>query len=239
MTDTLVFVSGGSSGIGRALIEALPFDDARVVNFARRPAPRSDHVEVDLATLPGIERAARGFADELKGFSGNAVYFIHCAGVLTPIGFVGESDAALYAHNVMLNSVAPQILGDAFFRALPATGPSATMLNIGSGAARFSIPGWTGYCAGKAAADHWVRTAGQELAMRERPHKVISVSPGIVETAMQQEIRATPGEDFPQLPRFVEIYERGENREPERVARDLWKLLLSEPENGAVLELYE
>ena len=39
MSRALVFVTGGSSGIGRAMIDTLPFPDARVLNFARRSAP--------------------------------------------------------------------------------------------------------------------------------------------------------------------------------------------------------
>jgi hypothetical protein len=59
----------------------------------------------------------------------------------------------------------------------------------------------------------------------------------VVETAMQEEIRETSIRDFPQLPRFVELFTSGALRRAEDVARELWRLLESDLENGAVLDL--
>jgi len=65
------------------------------------------------------------------------------------------------------------------------------LLNIGSGAAHNVYEGWSAYCAGKAAADHWVRTVGAEQQRRGGHCLVVSIAPGIVATAMQEQIRRT------------------------------------------------
>ena len=102
----------------------------------------------------------------MKGFAGERVVFVHSAGTLEPIGFAGEVDAASYARQVLLNSAAPQALGDAFLRAAAGTEAPCTLLFISSGAASSVYEGWTAYGAGKAAVDQWVRTAGAEQKRR-------------------------------------------------------------------------
>jgi hypothetical protein len=54
---------------------------------------------------------------------------------------------------------------------------------------------------------------------------------------MQEQIRATPARDFPEVERFRALHAEGALRSAEEVARELWQLLCGEFENGAVLDL--
>jgi benzil reductase ((S)-benzoin forming) len=235
--SALVFVTGGSSGIGRAMIESLPFPAARVVNVARRACPGTEHLAADLADPASWPRVDAALVGACAGFRGDRIVLVHAAGVLTPIGFAGEVDAGAYRRNVLLNAAAPQILGDAFLRALRGTDAPASLLFIGSGASHSVYEGWTGYCAGKAAVDHWTRTAGAEQARRGDRCRILCVAPGVVATAMHEEIRAAAARDFPAVDRFVALHEEGELRDPKHVARELWALLDRDLPNGAVLDL--
>lgn len=237
MSAPLVFVTGGSSGIGRAMIDARPWPDARVLNLSRRPVPGADHVAVDLAEPAGWARAAACFEQELTRFTGELAVLVHAAGTLTPIGYAGEVDAAAYRRNVLLNSAAPQLLGDAFLRALAGGSTRGWLLFIGSGASTGVYEGWSGYCAGKAATDHWARTAGAEQRRRGDRCRIVCVAPGVVATAMQEEIRETPERDFPERARFQALHREGQLRDPLEVARELWALRERELPNGAVLDL--
>lgn len=237
MSAPLVFVTGGSSGIGRALIETLPWPGARALNLSRRPAAGAEHVAVDLATPAGWERAAACFERELARFDGELAVLVQAAGTLTPIRFAGDGAPEAYRSNVLLNSAAPQILGDAFLRALPASRARGWLLCIGSGASRSVYEGWSGYCAGKAATDHWVRTAGAEQARRGDRCRLLCVAPGVVATPMQAEIRETPLGDFPERERFEALHREGELRDPLEVARELWALRDRPLANGAVIDL--
>jgi len=234
----LVFISGGSSGIGAAMARLVPYADARVINISRRALQGCAHHEADLANPATWRGVAELFARELKGFSGERVVFVHAAGTLTPIGFAGEVSPEAYERAVLLDSASLQVLGDAFLRAARETRAACHIVMLSSGAAFNVYEGWSAYCAGKAAMDQWVRTVGAEQARRGGRCRLLAVSPGIVETAMQREIRASSSCDFPSRERFVEIHEKGRSREPEEAAREIWSLLDRDLENGAVIDLY-
>ena len=53
------------------------------------------------------------------------------------------------------------------------------LVMISSGAAHGVYTGWSGYCSGKAAMDHWVRTAGEEQARRGSRCRIVAVAPGV------------------------------------------------------------
>lgn len=237
MTRSLVIITGGSSGIGLALAETVPWPDPRVIDVSRRGAPAVEHVAADLANLAHWPPVAELFEREVAGFEGERVVLFHSAGTLLPIGFAGDVDTEAYTRQVLLNSAAPQVLGNAFLRAAAKTRARCQLVMIGSGASSSVYEGWSAYCAGKAAVDHWVRTVGAEQRRRGGNLQVLSIAPGVVATAMQEEIRATPERDFPDLARFVELHEQGELRDPKVVAADLWALLDRQLENGSVLDL--
>lgn len=243
MLHALVFVSGATSGIGLAIARSVPFSPARVIDASRRGAPPDAaspavHLAADLATPAGWDVLAACFERELAAFDGERAVFFHNAGTLDPIGFAGEVDARAYRANVLLNSAAPQILGDAFLRAARSTRARCDLVMVSSGAARSVYEGWSSYCAGKAAMDQWTRTVGAEQARRGGRGRVIAVAPGVVATEMQAQIRRTAEHDFPDVARFHGLLSEGALRSPDEVARDLWSLVLDDAiENGAVLDL--
>lgn len=237
MARTLVWISGASGGIGRALFETLPWNDARVIDISRSGADGLEHVAADLSSPSGWQAAAESFAKELDGFDGERAVFVHCAATLEPIGFAGEVDGAGYADQVVLNSAAPQALGDAFVREVAVRDLESHLVMLTSGAATSVYPGWSAYCAGKAAVEHWVRTVGAERARRGDRCRVIAVAPGTVATPMQEKIRETDPHDFPDIDKFVGKYERGELRDPQDAARGIWEVLGRDLDNGAVVDL--
>jgi len=234
----LVFISGGSSGIGAAMAWTVPYPDARVINISRRALAGCEHHAADLSDPAVWSTVADLFVREMTGFSGERVVFVHSAGTLTPIGFAGEVSTDAYLRQVLLNSASPQVLGHAFLRAARETDAACHVIMISSGAAFNVYEGWSAYCAGKAAVDHWVRTAGAEQARRKGRCRLIAVAPGIVETAMQEEIRATSSNDFPSVTKFIEIHEKHRSRAPDEAAREIWSLVDRERENGAVVDLH-
>ena len=236
----LVWISGASSGIGRALVDSVPWPDARVIGISRRPAPPSEHLAADLADPASWDLVDASFRRELSGYEGDHLVFVHAAGTIAPMGFAGEVDAGPYRDNVVLNSASPQVLGARFLAAAAAV-PAARrhLVIITSGAARSVYPGWSSYGAAKAAVDQWVRNAGAEQDVRGGV-QVVAVAPGTgPDTDMQAVIRSTPMADFPQRQKFVEQSTRsaGKLTAPAEVAAKIWRLLDAGLANGSVVDL--
>jgi NAD(P)-dependent dehydrogenase (short-subunit alcohol dehydrogenase family) len=253
----LLFVTGGSSGLGLALARAVPFP-ARCVEFSRRGGPVGEHVRADLSMPEAWTLAAQTFDRELRGGSNEPrggsneprggsfepagrsferALLIHAAGTLEPIGCAGEVDAAEYRRAVLLNSAAGQVLGDAFLRALRgARVARACVAMISSGAAFKVYPGWSSYGAGKAALDHWVRTVAAEQPPGAGV-RLLSIAPGVLDTEMQAQVRAADAARFAWVQEFRELHARGGLRSPDEAAREIWELLEGDAPSGSVLDL--
>lgn len=162
--------------------------------------------------------------------------FIHAAGTLTPIGFAGEVNTDAYASNVVLNSASGQVLGHLFLEAVRDRSGTFDVVMISSGASSSVYPGWSSYGAGKAALDQWVRNVGSEQKERGGA-RVSAIAPGVVATAMQEEIRAIPEEDFPNVERFHELHDEGKLAEPEDAARRVWDAIERGIETGSVIDV--
>jgi benzil reductase ((S)-benzoin forming) len=223
-----VIVTGGSSGLGRSLLAAAP-EPARLVDVSRTGADDLDrevaHVPADLGDPASWEPLRSWLAEVVDDAPHTRITLIHSAGTLEPIGFAGEVDGGAYTHNVLLNSAAGQVLGEAFLAAVgPLRDVRRELVMISSGAARTAYPGWSAYGAGKAALDQWARAVAEEQ-QRRGGVRVHSVAPGVVATDMQAAIRAMDERDFPPVERFRRLHAEGRLEDPDDVARRLWALL--------------
>jgi benzil reductase ((S)-benzoin forming) len=245
---TLVVVTGGSAGLGRALLAAAP-SGARRVDVSRSGPDRPDvadvhhlradvhHLRADLADPGTWDEVGRALAAELTAEPWERITVLHSAGTLDPIGFVGEVDASAYTRNVLLNSAAGQVLGHHVLAAVRQLDARRELVLLSSGAARTAYPGWSAYGAGKAATAHWVRAVGAEQALRGGV-RVLAVAPGVVATGMQATIRETDEDDFPPVERFRQLHAQGRLEDADDVARRLWALLDDdEPPTGSVVDL--
>jgi NAD(P)-dependent dehydrogenase (short-subunit alcohol dehydrogenase family) len=240
--DTLVWITGASSGIGAALAAALPFDDAHVVDISRSGgAPRAEHLAADLSDPASWFAVEAHLVSRLGGTDARRAVFVHSAGTIQPIGFAGQVDSAAYRANVLLNAAAPMALGHGFLRAVGAFQGQAHLYLLSSGAASRPYPGWSSYGGGKAAVNQWVRAVGEEQRLRAERGlpscRVISVTPGVTATGMQELIRPTDPADFPAVERFRGLHVRGELRDPADVARDIWSLVDRDLDTGTVIDL--
>jgi benzil reductase ((S)-benzoin forming) len=241
--DRVVWITGASAGIGRALAETVPWPGTLVIGVSRRGAgdlEAPDGVEVrglaaDLSEPAGWNAVAASFAEHLEPGLTEAV-LVHAAADVGPVGFAGEVDSVDYRSAVLLNTVSPPVLGRAFVRAATAAGVPAQVLMLTSGASVYE--GWSAYKAGKVEMNAWVEAIGRRLETAGAACRVLAVAPGLVETGMQEILRATDPADFPAKDKFVEANRSGKTRAPADVAGDLWDLLAGDDEpNGAVLDL--
>lgn len=226
-------ITGGSTGIGAEIARQAAADSREVIVVSRSPGPVGIHVAADLSQPSGWSVFEATVADAIQRADQLEVF--HCAGTLTPIGFAGETDPDAYSTNVLLNSAAPQIIGESVLRQAAARSIPVTLVMITSGAARSPYPGWSAYCAGKAAMDHWVRTVGEEQQIRNGV-KVVAIAPGVVDTPMQAEIRESDESRFPNVDRFRSLHADGELLDPVEVASRL-RAVFDGLDSGAVVDM--
>lgn len=234
----LVWISGASAGLGAALAATIPFESAELIDISRRGGtPGAHHVAVDLADPDSWQVVEKDFRQRIEADNPELVVFIHNAGTLTPLGSADHVDTEQYTRNVLLNSAAAQVLGQSFLSAVSGRDSEQHLIMLSSGAASRPHEGESSYCAGKAAIDQWVRTVGLEQQRRSPGCRVISVSPGSVDTAMQAELRAASSDEVPVSGRFREMQALDNLAKPETVARTIWSLLDRDLSSGTVLHV--
>lgn len=221
----LAVVTGGSAGLGRALLATAPAGTHRLdVSRSGPPEVADEHLAADLADPSAWPQVATELGRVIRRAAWDRIVVVHNAGALDPIGFAGETDPIAYTSNVLLNSAAPQVLGHLLLGELMPLAGRRELVLVSSGAATSAYAGWSAYGAGKAAVDQWVRTVGEEQRRRGGV-RVLSVAPGVVATRMQERIRDMSERDFPEVERFRQLYRDGRLLEPQEAARRLWTML--------------
>ena len=238
LSDTLVWITGATSGIGAALADTVPYPHARIINISRRTHPTLESVRADLSDPADWDVVADHLQTELSTFTGRRVLFVHNAMLPEPVGFAGEVDPDAYRRHVLANAAAPLVLGDAFLRHLP-TGVEAGLVMISSAAARVPFAGQSGYGAGKAAMEQWVRTVRSELAHRRSSTWVVAIRPGAVDTPALRAAAAVDVADFPTAALARDALERGQIDSADVGARRIWDVLPPTADTPAVVLLGE
>lgn len=225
-------LTGHTRGLGRAIADELLARGIAVLALSRRKRAdlagrfpdRLEEVEMDLSDAAALAAWLGGGALQRFLAGGGTALLINNAGVLQPVGPAGTQDVAAIARAVSLNVAAPMMLAAALVAATGAGG-DRRILHVSSGAARNAYPGWSVYCATKAALDHHARAVDLDGVAGLR---ISSVAPGVIDTDMQAEIRAVAPEDFPLREKFVALKRQGQLARPEDAARSLVDYLLSE-----------
>jgi benzil reductase ((S)-benzoin forming) len=92
------------------------------------------------------------------------------------------------------------------------------VLFISSGLGRRAMAGSASYCAAKAAMDHLARALALEQAGLPNPARVGSLAPGVVDTDMQAQLRASDPGRFPEQARFAALKTSGLLDTPDEAA---------------------
>ena len=240
MTTSLIWVTGASRGLGRALASSVPWPNSFVVGVSRtepEEAAIDEFVQADLSTQAGWDALARSLKHTIASTPDiERAVLIHAAATLHPMGFAGETDPVAYQAAVLLNTVAPQVIGRSFLGATSGLNCERYLLMLTTGSSGGHYEGWSSYKAGKAAVDAWVE-AESELRANDPKVRVLAVAPGIVNTDMQDAIRAADLRDFPRREEFITLQQEDRLADPADVARQIWDVLASGSPVGPVIDL--
>jgi NAD(P)-dependent dehydrogenase (short-subunit alcohol dehydrogenase family) len=187
-----VAVTGGTAGLGLALVHELVEQGAQVAFIARRP----DVVQQVQRTYPGAVGIVGDLASkdeiypialEILGRLGGLDVLINNASSLGPTPLVPLADTACedLEQALATNLLGPFRLTKALLGALAASardGRPALVVNISSDAAVSPYPTWGAYGASKAALAHLTRIWDEE--MRDSGVRFVSFDPGDMDTAL-------------------------------------------------------
>jgi NAD(P)-dependent dehydrogenase (short-subunit alcohol dehydrogenase family) len=192
ITGMRVAVTGGTSGLGLALVRELSGRGARVAFVARG----RDRVERVAAEYPGthgiggdvsLKTDIHPIALQILGELGGLDVLINNASDLGPptLRLLGDTDCEDLERAVATNLLGPFRLAKAVLGALSASardGRGAAVVNISSDAAVTPYPTWGAYGASKAALRHL--SAIWDAELQAQGVRVISVDPGDMDTPL-------------------------------------------------------
>jgi NAD(P)-dependent dehydrogenase (short-subunit alcohol dehydrogenase family) len=220
-----VAITGGTSGLGLALLRTLHASGAQVA-FVARDAARVAAVERELAGSHGIagdvsrKTETHALAIQIANALGGVDVLVNNASSLgpVPLALLADTDCEDLEAALATNLVGPFRLTKALLGSLGASaraGRRPLVINIGSDAAVTPYAGWGAYGASKAALVHLSRIWDEEL--REHGVRVQAIDPGDMDTPLHA--LAVPDADPASLKR------------PEQAAREVVELIerLREP----------
>ncbi|HZI82467.1 MAG TPA: 3-oxoacyl-ACP reductase family protein [Casimicrobiaceae bacterium] len=200
LTDKVAIVTGGSRGIGRAIVELFAAEGADVTFFyrdndsaaeavvaaGRQPGRRVAADRVDIRD----SRACAAAVERVVERAGRIDILVNNAGIIRDnqlAAFEDQDVAAVLDTNVggvfnVTRAVVPHMIVQR----------AGKIINLSSVAGEKGGRGQTNYAASKGAINALTRSLAVELAPRSIT--VNCVAPGVIDTEMSQDVRAMAGE---------------------------------------------
>ena len=229
-TRKLIILTGASRGLGAAMARQLLASDLHLLTLSRHPDPALgdaarasgailEQWALDLGHDVGSAARLETWLHQHSGAQFSSAALINNAGLVGRVGPIDASDADTLAAVLRVGLEAPMLLTSVFLRATRTWTIDKRVLNISSGAGRRAIAGWSAYCAAKAGLDHFTRVTALDEPQRLNPARLVSLAPGVIDTAMQEQLRASDPAGFPDKPKFEELKSTGQLSTPEAAAK--------------------
>jgi NAD(P)-dependent dehydrogenase (short-subunit alcohol dehydrogenase family) len=204
VSDRTAIITGASGGIGAGIAERFAELGVRLALCARTeptlpPGARGTTASVDVTDAHAVADWVDGAAAAL----GPLDLCIANAGILGPLGPLRDDDPDAVAATFRTNVEGVAHTAAAYARHVRSRPAGGVLIAISSGAGRNPTAGWAPYAASKAAVDALCLAVAEEEA--DDDLRVHAVAPGVVDTGMQESIRASDPERFPRHEQFVRM----------------------------------
>ena len=211
-------VTGASRGIGNSIANQLVKRGHQVIGLSRWHELSSNvefhALKCDLGNVDDIKEASQKIMEMTTHLDG----IVHNAGIISPIMPILETDDSQWRKLLEVNLLGVQTLTSLLCRIIG--GDSHTrIVTVSSGASKRAIHSWSAYCSSKAALDMW--TDCMAIEGESQNISALSIAPGIVDTMMQENIRDSSPEYFPDHYKFLQYHQNDQLADPSLVAEML------------------
>jgi uncharacterized oxidoreductase len=200
ITGNTILITGGSSGIGRALAEALHKEGNQIIIAGRRKSlldeitaanPGMQSAVLDVQNLDSLPTFAAQIATQFPSLN----VLINNAGIMKSENLNDPSaDFSIVQDTVTTNLLAPLRLTAALLPHLKKQ-PHATVMTVSSGLSFMPLAMTPTYCATKAAIHSWTQSFRYQL--RETKVEALELIPPYVQTELQGPHQATDPRAMP------------------------------------------
>jgi benzil reductase ((S)-benzoin forming) len=227
-----VFITGVSKGLGKALTTAFLNLGEEVIGIGRSHSFTDKNFRFISCDLENLEQVKNLDFGKLSA----SVLFINNAGIIGAIERISEQTSSDIQSVLNTNTLAPMLLCQKIVKAFTPT-EGLTIVNISSGAGKRAIPSWASYCASKAALDIFSEAIYLEEKERGRNVKIYALSPGVIDTEMQNKIRSKKTSGFSSSETFKELKTLGKLVQPQLTAQKIIQLLAEEHSGEVIYSL--
>jgi benzil reductase ((S)-benzoin forming) len=230
------FITGTGRGIGKALAEnLLKNEDVKVTGISRTATIKHKNYSHIITNLSDLNDTESIFFPTLE--NADEIVLINNSGVISEILRVGKLKNQSIINDYHVNIVSPSILMNNFIKKYQQYENKRVILNISSGAGRHNIDAWGVYCASKSAMD--MLSQNIEIEQNFYPEikriKVFSVAPGVVDTKMQEQIRAVSVTEFSDVEKFIQMKQNKELAGTDKTALLLLRIIDNQTKYSNVL----
>ncbi|HEV7622835.1 MAG TPA: glucose 1-dehydrogenase [Amnibacterium sp.] len=189
LSDKVMVVTGGNSGIGAAIVRAAAAEGARVVidyvahedataklvDEIKQAGGEATGVEADISSPDDLHRMMQAAIDAY----GRLDVLVNNAGIETRQSLLDSTEAD-YDRVMAVNMKSAFFASQAAAKQFIAQGTPGLILNISSVHEDWPMPGNIAYCVSKGGMRMLTRTAGVELG--EHGIRMVNIAPGAVDT---------------------------------------------------------
>ena len=234
MSPKTIVITGASRGLGAGMAQWFVERGAQVGRCSRSaPALSSSasvySAQVDVSDAAGMDE----FSLQVEERFGAVDLWINNAGVLGPIGPLRDACMDDVRAHLNTNIMGVFLGSQSYLKHLYRLNHRGVLINLSSGAARRGYAGWTAYCASKAAVDRFTEALAEEEPTERL--RAYSVAPGVIDTAMQEEVRSCSEDQFPMVQKFHELKAAESFNTSPFVAEHFWALAFESPESTETL----
>lgn len=224
-----VFITGVSSGLGKALKDKYINLGHDVYGLSRRPVKSCKHVTCDLSNIDMIDTNLKILLGDVSDID---VVFLN-AGMLGDIKKFSNWDNTEIQKIMNINVWSNKYILDFLFN----TGINVKqVIAISSGAAEHTYKGWGGYSISKTSFKMLIDVYSKEIEHTQ----FISLAPGLIDTDMQNYLcNDVDTKEFPVINKFIESRKNGLTDKPDVVAKKIIELLPSMKNytNGSFIDI--